>query len=106
MKEERDFEEVFDAYLDQENLYRTEGEQGFNNLCMIANALGYKDVMGFGSLPNGAHVGDFMEFLSDNPGAVEAIHEWIRENGEKTDWKEKLETELVDDEDEDEATAV
>jgi hypothetical protein len=31
------------AYIDQENLYHTEGNKGVSNLCKIVKAIGYKD---------------------------------------------------------------
>jgi hypothetical protein len=56
---------------------RVEGERGFMNLCKLARALGYKDE--FHQLMNsdGSCVGDLIRFLEDNPGAIDAIKEWV-----------------------------
>lgn len=99
----KDFSEVFNAYRQQEDLYRNEGSKGFSNLCKIARALGYRDPLFQGSLSQGGYSGDLMIFLEDNPGAIEAIMNWIVEQGEyASEWKEELESELDEDEEEDE----
>lgn len=71
---------LLDLFIDQENLYNTEGQRGVSNLCKIAAALGYKDPMHYGQLSQGGRLGDLMEFLSDNPACIEAIVNWIRKN--------------------------
>ena len=90
---------MLDAFIDQNNLHRTEGEQGIINLCQIAYALGYNDPMYFGQLTHKAKVGDLLEFLKDNSGCVEAIIDWIRENEHL--WADQL-VDQVECEDEDE----
>lgn len=80
-----DFAQNFDKYLDQNNLTRTEGEAGVSNLESLAKALGYTQ--------NGFRHGDPISlFLADNPGAIEAIHYWIRSTA-LNEWSEALELE-------------
>lgn len=64
-------------YMDQEDMHRLEGRKGLENLCKLARALGYKDPQYFGTLTSDAAVGDLINFLEDNSGAIEAIIEWI-----------------------------
>ena len=61
--------------------YRTEGETGVKNLCKMARLLGYKDNTHFGRFQGGCY-GDLINFLEDNPGAVNAIFEFVLENKE------------------------
>jgi len=73
---------AFDAYCD--NNFRTcEGESGVRNLEQLVETLGY----GQGFMRNRA----IEDFLTDNPGAVEAvlnfIGEWVERNDE---WAEAL----------------
>lgn len=54
---------------------------GFDDMCEISEEMGYK--RGFGdqlACPNGAYVSSFMDMMEDNPGMVEAMCEWIRDN--------------------------
>ena len=74
-----DYDELLDAYMEQENLYRTEGRRGVEALCQLTRAIGYKDPQYFGQLTSKASIGDLICFLEDNPGAIEAIHDWIRD---------------------------
>lgn len=74
-----DTAELFDAYIDQEKLYRTEGRRGLEHLCQLVRAIGYKDQQHFGQLNQKAAIGDLICFLEDNSGAIEAIQNWIRE---------------------------
>lgn len=90
----------FDKFVDQEELYHTEGRRGVVNLCKIARGLGYKDPMYFGQLERNAVIGDFIEFLQDNPGVIEAIHRWVKKN--EGCWSEQLEEYAEDEEQDDE----
>jgi hypothetical protein len=71
---------------------RNEGSTGVENLCKLARTLGYKDSQYFGQFKDGCY-GDLINFLEDNPGCIEAIKEWIGENG-CDEWKEGLESEV------------
>ncbi len=62
------------------NALRTEGSRAIDDLCEMAETLGYKDKYGQLICNNGAAVSSFLYFLENNPGAVEAIYDWVREN--------------------------
>ena len=72
--------EMFDAYLDQNRMWHFEGVRGVRNLTQIV-----EDVCGYTSIDT---------FLEDNPGAMEAVVNWIREVN-CLEWRQNLE-ELVD----------
>lgn len=78
-----------EAYMDQEKMYRTEGRKGVENLCKLVSAIGYKDPQYYGQLSNGASLGDLVNFLEDNPGAIEAIINWIGEQ-DSSEWKDSI----------------
>lgn len=75
--------EVFDRYMDEE-FRSVEGEQGVRNLEQLCETLGY----GQGFMRGRA----IEEFLADNPGAVQAVvdfvGEWVERNN---DWQARLE---------------
>jgi hypothetical protein len=87
----QDMNELLDDYLSQKSMHRTEGMAGVKNLCRIVRALGYKDDMYRMQLDVGCALGDLLEFLQDNPGAIEALIDWIG-NQEVTEWKENLDS--------------
>ncbi len=104
MEEDKSPEEIFDKYVDQEKLWSTEGARGVSNLCKLVRAIGHKDFLCNGSLTNGGYLGDLMVFFEENPGAIEAVMEWIRENMDCAgDWAEKLESQLLAEEEEEDA---
>lgn len=75
--------------LDNNKIGRFEGEKGVENLNKVAKLLGYDE--------SNFKYGSALEtFLADNPGAMEAILEWIDNNANC--WPNVL----GDDEDEDE----
>jgi hypothetical protein len=88
-------------FIDQNKLYQNEGERGVSNLCKIVAGLGYNDPMYFGQLSQGGKVGDLLEFLQDNPGAITAILEWIEETN-VPEWDEALSEQIIEEDDEDE----
>lgn len=82
-----DFDTQLDKFIDQNRMYSWEGSKGVHNLEYLVKAIGYKD-----------NYGDAIHnFLYDNPGAIEAIVEWIR-NCRCTDWAEMLAEEVCDEE--------
>ncbi len=85
--------ELVEAYLNKHKLYRFEGDQGLDNLTQFVIALGYKG-HGF------KHGNPIESFLSDNPGAVEALMTWITEQ-ENQEWSDNLADSLGFDEVED-----
>ena len=83
-----DFQDVIDEWCGQNRATSLEGDRGLENLNKLAEAIGYeKSPWNFGS--------PLEVFLSDNPGACEAIFNWIVEHGEKTtEWRDLLEGQL------------
>lgn len=97
----RDLDELLDKFMTQENLYRTEGRRGVENLCTLVRALGYKDPQYWGQMTSKACVGDLIMFLEDNPGCMEAIHTWIRDTN-SPEFTEALDEQVADDDSDDE----
>ena len=81
------FDTQLDKFIDQNRMYHWEGSTGVRNLDKLVKAIGYNDRYG-----DAIH-----NFLCDNPGAIEAIVEWIRD-GRCTDWAEMLAEEVCDEE--------
>ena len=94
-----EMDQLLDKLVDQENLYRNEGRQGVINTCKIVRALGYKDPNYSMQLDRGAYLSDLLLFLEDNPGALEAIGDWIRDQN-VPEWKANLEQIVGNDNDE------
>ena len=69
-------------------------------LCKLANKLGYNDPLRQLINRDGSAVGDLLYFLEDNPGAIEALIDWIYEESETAQWE--VEPEEEDDEEEEE----
>jgi hypothetical protein len=57
-----------------------EGSEGIHDLCRLARELGYKDPLYQLQISHDACVGDLLEFLRDNPGAIEALYDWVHHN--------------------------
>lgn len=57
----------------------------FDDLCLLARRLGYKDGPEQLLLTNGASVTNLIDFLEDNPGAIEALVDWVLEEGSTRD---------------------
>ena len=74
---------IMDAYLDQREYYNFEGRRGVERLCQLAGDLGYRDPYHSMQLTSTACVGNLIMFLEDNPGAIEAIVNWVRDNNSK-----------------------
>ena len=84
--------EALQEYCDQEGLHHFEGERGVKNLESIVEVLGYNSRFSKRSLH---------EFLADNPGAQQALLEWIGDQ-DGTTWEADLLEELdIGGEDED-----
>jgi len=84
--------DLVERLITENKFYGTEGRRGVENLCKIVRVLGYKDPFYFGQFKGGA-IGDLIDFLEDNPGAITAIVDWI--SGQKSpEWEEKLLDEL------------
>ena len=74
--------DLFDKYCDQNRMWHFEGARGVRNLTQLV-----EDVCGYTSIDT---------FLEDNPGAMEAVVNWIRE-ANCLEWRQNLE-ELVEEE--------
>ena len=70
---------IMDAYLDQREYYHFEGRRGVERLCQLAGDLGYRGPHHSVQLTSTACVGNLVMFLEDNPGAIEAIVNWVRD---------------------------
>jgi hypothetical protein len=75
-------------YLDNNRMYNFEGNRGIDRMEKVMN-----EVCGYGAYNTS------VAFFEDNPGAIEAVIEWIgRQNC--TDWKDNLESLVGPDEEE------
>ena len=59
-----------------ENL-RTEGNRGFQDLCVLARSVNGPAYFQQLINNNGTSVSDLIEFLENNPGAIQAIYDWV-----------------------------
>lgn len=83
-------DELIEQFCDQENLHSFEGDSGLDKFEKVIEALGYR--------PHGFKHGDLISvFLSDNPGAVEALMNWIKEQN-CDEWMESIESYLQEEE--------
>ena len=81
-------QDVVDTYMDN-FMFRLEGEQGVRNLEQMCETLGY----GSGFMRGRA----IEEMLADNPGAVEAVVEFLADWAVRnTEWNSALEQVLED----------
>lgn len=84
-----DKEQVVEMYM-HNNFRRYEGEEGYRGLETLCETLGY----GQGWMRGRA----VEEMFADNPGAVEAVAEFLREWAvANTDWNERLAERLAED---------
>lgn len=95
---------LVEKFYSDNDLHSNEGRRGVENLSLLCRQLGYEDPSYYGQFVNGGHsgcLGDIFEFLEDNPGAIEAIQEWIDGVGLR-EWKEAIgiEEEELSEEDE------
>lgn len=91
----KDINELFDKYLEDEKMWNFEGTDGVRNLIDVCDTLGYAKGQFIGA-------NSIMNFLADNPGAMESILEFIRDNIDGCpEWQENLmEVAMEDEEDE------
>ena len=80
-----DFDDLVREWQDTHRVYSFEGDSGIVSLNSLCAAIGYEGhQFRFGS--------PLEHFLSDNPGACDAMVEWMMEWGNTSpEWKEKLE---------------
>ena len=92
-------ENILNEYLAYKKMHNFEGSRGVENLCKLVRALGYRDSMNRMQFLDGC-LGDLIDFLEDNSGAIDAVVEWIGEQN-CDEWRENLESALPEkDEDE------
>lgn len=80
----------------------TRSEGGAEALAAMARLLGYREQWGQLQFNNGATASDLFAFFDDNPGAVEAVVNWVLEEGRTRDGEQlRDEDDEEDSEDED-----
>jgi hypothetical protein len=73
-----DADELLGAFVEQEKFYNFEGSRGIERLLKIVQTLD-------------PHYRNLEDFFSDNPGAIEAIVDWIEEQVPKAEsWEQNL----------------
>ena len=81
----RDLHELIDKWVDANKAYSWEGSRGIRNLVKLVSTLD-------------SNYRDLDDFFTDNPGAIEAVLEWIQTRN-VPEWKESLEEATGGDED-------
>jgi hypothetical protein len=85
-EEQKSMHDILQEFLEQNKIYRFEGDAGVRNLERVVEALGYPG--------HDFRYGTPVEsFLSDNPGAIDAIIEWIA-SMDTPEWIDEMETYL------------
>lgn len=68
-----------------------------DDLCKMAEMLGYKQTGRYAinqlQCNNGAFVSSLLHFFEDNPGAMEAVQEWVLKN---SDLEDEEDSDIVD----------
>lgn len=81
--EEMDLTEIINEWQDKNKAHHFEGSTGVRKLEKLCKDLGYD---------NGAFLGSevsLLNFLADNPGAIDALINWMGEQ-DIEEWKENL----------------
>jgi hypothetical protein len=82
-EDEKSLGELIEMWQHKNNAWRTEGDPGVENLEKLVQTLGYDG--------HGFRFGTPIEaFLSDNPGCIEAILNWISEEARVPEWTETM----------------
>lgn len=91
--EEMDLTELVNEWQDENNAHHFEGTSGVERFRKLCEAIGYKEgnYLGYGHA--------IENFLSDNPGALEALVNWIQDQ-DVDEWKESIIQELPEQEEE------
>lgn len=90
-----DLSDILEQYLTENRFHHFEGDSGMDRMTKVCEDLGYPG--------HGFKYGTPIEsFLSDNPGAMQAILDWVGEQN-IPEWRENLESHLSED-DEDETS--
>jgi hypothetical protein len=82
-EDEKSLGELIEMWQHKNNAWRTEGDPGVENLEKLVQTLGYDGhIFRFGT--------PIEAFLSDNPGCIEAIVNWISEEARVPEWTETM----------------
>ena len=76
--------------------------RGSEDLCKLAELIGYKRPYGQLQCNNGAFVSSLLDFFDDNPGAMEAVQTFIIENIDGYELSDELTEDDGESEDEEE----
>jgi len=95
-----DMNQMIDRLLEENSFRCLEGRRGLEAICCIARAIGYVDPMRSGTISAKATLGDLMCMLEDNPGLMEAMVEWIKDQN-APEWKQELAAHITQDDDND-----
>jgi len=60
-----------------------------DDLCKLVEGLGYNTEPRQLQCNNGAYVSSLLHFFDDNPGAMEALQEWVLENSDLEEGEEE-----------------
>ena len=77
-----------------------------DDLVKLAADLGYDTYPNQLQCSNGAHVSSLLNFFDDNPGALEAVRDWVLENSDLDEDDEEEECEEEEDDSGDEVPGV
>ena len=77
------YNKQMEDYLSNNKMYSFEGPRGVRHMEQVI-----QDVCGY--TPD--YSGVMANFFQDNPGAIEAVVEWIGKQAMKGDWKDNLES--------------
>ena len=77
------YNKQMEDYLASKKMYSMEGGRGVTNMETVM-----REVCGYDSSFSGV----MANFFQDNPGAIEAVVEWIGKQALKGDWKDNLES--------------
>jgi hypothetical protein len=84
----KDINELFEEYLNESRMYNLEGTDGVRKLDDLCAGLGYTRGQFIGANP-------IMNFLADNPGALELLMGFISEHiSYNSEWQEGLELDI------------
>lgn len=84
-----DVHDLVDAFFDHVGSHSMEGRRGLTNFAKLCRALGYKDPNYYGQLDADASLGDIINFLEDNGGALQAMVEFIQSHN-NSEWQDSL----------------
>jgi len=88
-----DSDDLMRRWRDQNRMHSVEGDSGLEKMETLFEAIGYGHRLRWGD--------PVQAFLSDNPGACEAIMEWFEDQLERTpEWQGAIAAELEEDDDE------